>query len=564
MDTFIDSDVRPHLFRALRRASLPIAALLGLVVSSRADVQQFTDGAFSPGCWTSTKIVDTTPGASATFSSFTAVSGGNPGAYRDTTHTFNAGAIIVAHMNSCAVYDPSQTPVCSIDFSYDLVHFTGISIGGAVGYRLAIQQGGVFYATANDDVYGVTWTPFSHANYGPQDFTRVAGVGPNLPDFSCSGTPFTLGFMSVNSANGLTTKQSGLDNWNVSLHLGKSTYSDGAFGGTWSSSKIYDSTPGASATFSSFTSPAGGNPNAYRDTTHTFGGGAIIVAHMNSAAVHNPATEPVYSIEYTWDLRHSTGVSIGGAVGYRLAIQQGGAIYGGPNDDIYSTSWTPFSRTNLLPSHFTLWSGFGPATPDFSATGAPMTLGFLSANSAGPGSVTKVSGLDNWNVVLRTMPPCTPTVGNAYCFGDGTGTACPCSPSIPNGLPGRGCPNSVNAVGARLQALGQASISNDTLVLQGSGMPNGPCLYFQGSAAVNVVFGDGLRCAGGQVARLGVKFNSCGSSKYPDTGNLPISVAGGATPPNTYYFQVWYRDAANYCTASAFNLTNGIFLSWLM
>lgn len=566
MFTSLASAVLRPVVRSFRSAA-PTLIALGAIASAvtAGDLQQYSDGTFTPSCWTSTKIVDTTPGASATFTSTTMFAGGNPTDYRETSHTFNAGAIIVAHMNSCATYDPSQTPICAVDFSYDLVHFTGISVGGAVGYRLALLQGGTYYSTTNDDVFGVSWQNFAHTGYGPQNFTRVVGSGPTLPDFSCAGAPITLGFMSVNSANQLATKVSGIDNWNVVLHLGKATYADGSFGFNWTSTKIYDSTPGATATFASVTPIIGGNPGTFRETTHTWGAGAILVAHLNSAAVHNPATEPVYSIDTSWDLKHTTGVSIGGAVGYRLAIQQGSAIYGGPNDDIFSTSWTSFSRTNILPSDFTLWSGFGSPTPDFSATGAPMTLGFISANSqGGPGFVTKVSGIDNWVVVMHTMPACTPTVGNAYCFGDGSGTLCPCSPTIPNGLPGRGCPNSVNAVGARLQALGQAKISNDTLVLQGSGMPNGPCLYFQGSAAVNNVFGDGLRCAGGQVVRLGVKINVCGSSKYPDTFDLPISIAGGATPPNTYHFQVWYRDAASYCTASTFNLTNGIFLSWLM
>jgi hypothetical protein len=32
--------------------------------------------------------------------------------------------------------------------------------------------------------------------------------------------------------------------------------------------------------------------------------------------------------------------------------------------------------------------------------------------------------------------------------------------------------------------------------------------------------------------------------------------------PGTRTYQVWYRNAAAFCTISTFNLTNGIELSW--
>src|SRR5690606_6997679 len=89
------------------------------------------------------------------------------------------------------------------------------------------------------------------------------------------------------------------------------------------------------------------------------------------------------------------------------------------------------------------------------------------------------------------------------CFGDGSGTACPCGN---NGAPGHGCASSVNASGARLSVSGVSSLTADTLVLHGSGMPDSSALYFQGTNPIawgaGAVFGDGLRCAGGAVVRL--------------------------------------------------------------
>lgn len=151
--------------------------------------------------------------------------------------------------------------------------------------------------------------------------------------------------------------------------------------------------------------------------------------------------------------------------------------------------------------------------------------------------------------------------GVDFCFGDGSGTACPCANA---GAPGNGCASSVNAAGAYLGSAGTASVSGDTLVLTASGMPNSSCLYFQGTTQLaGSAFGDGLRCAGGSVVRLGTRTNVAGTSMYPSPGDLPVSVkglvpAGGGT--RTY--QAWYRNAAAFCTSTTFNLTNGTSILW--
>ncbi|MCY2959059.1 MAG: calcium-binding protein [Planctomycetota bacterium] len=154
-------------------------------------------------------------------------------------------------------------------------------------------------------------------------------------------------------------------------------------------------------------------------------------------------------------------------------------------------------------------------------------------------------------------------VGTAFCFGDGSATACPCGNV---GAAGSGCANSVSGSGALLAGSGSASLGGDTLVLVGSGMPNSSALYFQGTSQLNggagSVFGDGLRCAGGTILRLGVKPNAGGSSQYPVGGDLPVSVRGLVTTPGTRTYQVWYRNAAAFCTASTFNLSNGLELQW--
>ncbi len=150
--------------------------------------------------------------------------------------------------------------------------------------------------------------------------------------------------------------------------------------------------------------------------------------------------------------------------------------------------------------------------------------------------------------------------GTAFCFGDGTGTACPCGN---NGAPGRGCANSANPSGASLGSSGTASVSADTLALLGSGMPNAACLYFQGTTQLAAVFGDGLRCVGGTVIRLGTENNVVGGSQYPAAGDPSISVRGlMPAAGGVREYQCWYRNAAAFCSPSTFNLSNGLEVSW--
>jgi len=162
--------------------------------------------------------------------------------------------------------------------------------------------------------------------------------------------------------------------------------------------------------------------------------------------------------------------------------------------------------------------------------------------------------------VTEAGTSCVP-VTTPYCFGDGTGSACPCAN---NGTAGNGCANSLVAAGGNLSSTGNPSIGADTFVLQGSGMPNSSALYFQGTSQISAPFGDGLRCVGGTVIRLGTKANSAGASSYPVGADQSISVRGQNVAGNVREYQVWYRNAAAFCTPSTFNLTNGLEATWTL
>ena len=162
-------------------------------------------------------------------------------------------------------------------------------------------------------------------------------------------------------------------------------------------------------------------------------------------------------------------------------------------------------------------------------------------------------------LLQNTIDACAPCSCGAYCFGDGTSVPCPCG-----GVGGAlaGCPNSLNGIGADLFATGGASLSYDTIVLTARGLTGAWTLYLQGTASDDVVFGDGKRCVGGSLIRLGTKPNVYSTSKYPYVGEPRISEVGRVGSPGTRHYQAWYRDAAPFCTGASFNLTNAVSIAW--
>lgn len=149
--------------------------------------------------------------------------------------------------------------------------------------------------------------------------------------------------------------------------------------------------------------------------------------------------------------------------------------------------------------------------------------------------------------------------GGSFCFGDGTGTTCPCGN---HGTPGHGCDNSVGA-GAVLGATGTADLAADTVSLHVSGCPAGTLgIFFQGrnqlGSGLGVVFGDGLRCTGGGVYRLEIVQTDPNGAV--STG-VAISAAGNLASPCVRHYQFWYSDPASPCGAG-YNTTNAVTQTW--
>lgn len=189
-----------------------------------------------------------------------------------------------------------------------------------------------------------------------------------------------------------------------------------------------------------------------------------------------------------------------------------------------------------------------------------------------PGCIT-ICQQGNGCIGSNTLGSCDPSTH--FCFGDGTGGACPCGN---NGAAGRGCASSANASGAVLSASGSTAqdmtSGTDTIVLAAAGMlPTANAIYLQGDAQVApVTFGDGSRCAGGNLKRLALKTSVGGASQYPQTGDLSVSQRSAAlgdpilNSGATRHYQTYYRDPDPvFCPSppgSTWNVTGGLTLVW--
>jgi len=111
-----------------------------------------------------------------------------------------------------------------------------------------------------------------------------------------------------------------------------------------------------------------------------------------------------------------------------------------------------------------------------------------------------------------------------------------------------------------------ASLSSDSLVLTAAFTEPGQYgLYFQADNALSagIVWGDGLRCAGSNLRRLGTRLADAAGSSSTSGYTATISeIAGCVTAGDTKYYQLWYRTPLASPCGYFFNSTNGYAVTW--
>ncbi len=159
--------------------------------------------------------------------------------------------------------------------------------------------------------------------------------------------------------------------------------------------------------------------------------------------------------------------------------------------------------------------------------------------------------------------------GYSFCVPGVDANPCPCFTSAGQVAdPNHGCGNSVFNGGAHLAASGVADTANDTLHFVASDVPAGVgTIFLQGvtNIAPGVALGDGIRCAGGQLTRLGLRIDSDFDNVTElgfNTGDS-ISALGFVSGGDTRVYQTYYRNPnAGWCPPQTFNITQAWSIAW--
>lgn len=168
--------------------------------------------------WT-TAVIQSTGNPTAPQTATTQATGGNPGAFRQMTHTFStAGDIWVNHIFGSATYNPQQQgAITSIDYAEDQAVLSGPFLGAAVaGWFIIIQNGQSFERALNPNAFSsTTWVRSTLSGLTPASFAPAPG-----PNFSATGAPMQFGYRRANtntSASAQFTITHAIDNWRVTI-----------------------------------------------------------------------------------------------------------------------------------------------------------------------------------------------------------------------------------------------------------------------------------------------------------------------------------------------------------
>jgi YVTN family beta-propeller protein len=196
-----------YALRAVSTARRAIAALFvrGSPASSTSlnDPVVISDGEFRTADWSVSGMAE--------WDVQQQLSGGNPGAWRRTTHFVLSSDSKTVHrfVRPGSTYTPAtQGAIGAIDLSYDRS-----ILAGSIAYDgVVLEQDGVVYETFEHASDGSGWTTFSRINLGADSFSDQLG---RHPDFSAAGSTLRFGYFLHTSS--VATVVFGIDNFTVSV-----------------------------------------------------------------------------------------------------------------------------------------------------------------------------------------------------------------------------------------------------------------------------------------------------------------------------------------------------------
>jgi Tol biopolymer transport system component len=303
------------------------------------------------------------------------------------------------------------------------------------------------------------------------------------------------------------------------------------------------------------------------------GNGRVIV--FGSAATNLGSTPASSSDVYAHDrLSHATSLvsqstvgSGGDGASFAPAISADGryVAYVSSADDIVPVGG-PSGEHVLLHDRYLAATRLASADPNGVATSEHAEQPSISADGAQLVFTT--------DAALSSMD--VNTIADVYAFGAplvafgeacaGSASTCPCGNA---GAPGAGCPNSFEPDGARLEASGRPSVSQDELVLVAHRLvPTTGVLFVQSgtsfTTATAPAFGDGVRCVGGNILRLTTRIATADAALLGVAQDARVSALGHLTSAGgTRYYQACYRNTLPYCTSATLNSTNSIRVDWV-
>ena len=180
--------------------------------------------------------------------------------------------------------------------------------------------------------------------------------------------------------------------------MSAATYFDNDFSSGWTTT-VLSANGGATASASIILTGGTVTP-PFRQVQHN-NASSLFVAHINSAAVWNPAVDgAIASFDYGFDIKSITPPTSAGSMMYSLLFVQAGSYYA-TTTDTTTSAWA--THTTINPTAFTRITGPGSDVPDFSCKGAPITFGYMTKTNLAV-AANETSGLDAWNVTVHADP----------------------------------------------------------------------------------------------------------------------------------------------------------------